>query len=120
MRTQTALPFPRVVPQPVEHAPVAGGPRFLKLRESLQATIGPQLSSGSQLIRALERKERALMPTMLAPLDRVLAGGLARGKLTELVGRRSSGRFGICLAALAAVTSCGEAAALVDTGDHLD
>ncbi|HKI85231.1 MAG TPA: hypothetical protein VKA53_00665, partial [Thermoanaerobaculia bacterium] len=42
------------------------------------------------------------------------------GDLVELVGRRSSGRFTIVLAALAAATQAGEIAALVDLGDHLD
>jgi hypothetical protein len=38
----------------------------------------------------------------------------------ELVGWRSSGRFSTVLGALAAATRIGEAAALVDLGDHLD
>ena len=43
-----------------------------------------------------------------------------RGKLIELVSRRATGRFSIVLSALAAATSIGEAAALVDLGDHFD
>ncbi|MEP6802260.1 MAG: hypothetical protein ABJC07_10005 [Acidobacteriota bacterium] len=54
-----------------------------------------------------------------APIERLL-GGLPKGKLVELVGRRSSGRHSLALAALASATSAGEAAALVDLGDHLD
>ncbi len=54
-----------------------------------------------------------------APIERLL-GGLPKGKLVELVGRRSSGRHSLGLAALASATSAGEAAALVDLGDHLD
>jgi hypothetical protein len=53
-------------------------------------------------------------------LDRLLEGGLARGRLVELVGERSSGRFSLALALLAAATQAGEAAALVDLGDGLD
>ena len=53
-------------------------------------------------------------------LDRLLDGGLPRGQLVELVGGRSSGRFSTLLAVLAAATSTGEAAALVDLGDGLD
>src|SRR5262249_54169160 len=56
----------------------------------------------------------------LPALDRLLAGGLPRGQLVELVGGRSSGRFSAVLAVLAAATSVGEAAGLVDLGDHLD
>ncbi len=71
---------------------------------------------------ALPRREtrEAPFPTGLAPIDGLLGGGLARGRLTELVGRRSSGRFSVLLSALASATSCGEAAALVDRGSHLD
>src|SRR5512143_1726070 len=47
-------------------------------------------------------------------------GGLPRGTLVEVVGRRSSGRFALALAALAAATQAGESAALVDLGDQLD
>jgi hypothetical protein len=117
MRSQAILPFRRpVLPalEPLVAAPA--NPLLRRLRESL----GLNVSSATELIHKLEKKQRPSVPTMLGPLDRVLGGGLERGKLTELVGRRSSGRFGGCLAALAAVTSCGEAAALVDLGDHLD
>ncbi len=34
----------------------------------------------------------ARLPTGIDPLDRLISGGLPRGRLTELVGRRSSGR----------------------------
>jgi hypothetical protein len=74
------------------------------------------------LASALPSRETraAPLPIGLAPFDRLLSGGLPRGRLTELVGRRSSGRFSIVLAALASMTSCGEAVALVDRGSHLD
>jgi hypothetical protein len=49
-----------------------------------------------------------------------LPGGLPRGTLVEIVGRRSSGRFALALSALASATQMGESAALVDLGDHLD
>lgn len=60
------------------------------------------------------------LPTRLDAVDRLLAGGLARGRLVELTGRRSSGRFSIVLATLAAATRADEAAVLVDLGDGLD
>jgi hypothetical protein len=47
-------------------------------------------------------------------------GGLKRGSLVEVSGPRSSGRFALALASLAAATAAGEPAALVDLGDHLD
>src|SRR6185295_11518525 len=80
--------------------------------------LGARLYRASDLA-ALGAQERA--PAVECEgLDALLEGGLARGKLTELVGRRSSGRFSIGVAALASVTSAGEAAALVDLGGHLD
>lgn len=117
MRSQAILPFRRPTLPLVE--PVVAAPANPLLRQ-LRESLGLNVSSATELIRKLEKKQRPSVPTMLGPLDRVLGGGLERGKLTELVGRRSSGRFGGCLAALATVTSCGEAAALVDLGDHLD
>jgi hypothetical protein len=56
----------------------------------------------------------------LDPLRRLLPQGLRRGELIELHGERSSGRFSVVLAVLAAATAAGETAALVDLGDHFD
>lgn len=60
------------------------------------------------------------LATAFPAIDGLLAGGLERGSTTELVGRRSSGRFALVLGALAAVTGAGEAAALIDLGDGFD
>jgi hypothetical protein len=62
----------------------------------------------------------AVRPTGFSQLDRLLAGGLPRGAVLELTGRRTSGRFSVAFAALAATTSAGEPAAFVDLGDHFD
>ena len=62
----------------------------------------------------------AYLPTGCEGLDRLLGGGLPRGALVEMSGHASSGRFSVALSALAAVTETGEAAALVDPGDHFD
>ncbi|HYM61894.1 MAG TPA: hypothetical protein VEZ11_13505 [Thermoanaerobaculia bacterium] len=92
-----------------------------RLRASLEAAVASRISSGSELIRSLARQRREeVIPTTLAPFDALLGGGLPRGKMIELAGRRSTGRFSIAMAALAAATSMGEAAALVDLGDHFD
>lgn len=89
------------------------------LLSSLDASIAAKLTSGTELIRSLARQRREeILPTGLAPFDGLLAGGLPRGKMTEIAGRGA--RFSIVLAALAAATSIGEAAALIDTGDGLD
>jgi hypothetical protein len=84
----------------------------------LLSGLGARLSRASELPSA--RVERAARPTAVPSLDRLLPGGFPKGDLVELSGRRSSGRFSLGLAALAAATSSGEPAALVDLGDHLD
>ena len=89
----------------------------LARKGSLLAGLGARLSVASALP---PRAARQPLTTSLESLDRLLAGGLPKGALVELSGRRSSGRFSIGLAALAAATSAGEGAALVDLGDHLD
>jgi hypothetical protein len=92
-----------------------------RLRASLEAAVASKVISATELIRAVARQRRdEVIPTTLAPFDELLGGGLARGRMIELAGRRSSGRFSIVMAALAAATSMGEAAVLVDLGDHFD
>jgi hypothetical protein len=84
----------------------------------LLSGLGARLHRASELPAPLETP--APLPTALAALDRLLPGGLPKGRLVELSGPRSCGRFSLGLAALAAATSSGQAAALVDLGDHLD
>ena len=77
--------------------------------------------SGGDLARQQREEERpTLLPTACPALDRLLEGGLARGRLVEMVGGRSSGRFALTLSLLAAATQAGEVAAFVDLGDGLD
>lgn len=79
------------------------------------------LSTGAELARRRKNAPTAsLLSTGVAPLDRLLGGGLPRGGMVEISGPRSSGRHSLGLSALAAVTSAGEPAALVDLGGHLD
>ncbi|MDQ2977988.1 MAG: DNA recombination/repair protein RecA [Acidobacteriota bacterium] len=88
-------------------------------------TPGSLLAGASaRLTRASELTLPARAATPLSgsaggPLDRLL-GPLPKGSLVELVGRRTSGRHSLALAALASVTSAGEPAGLVDLGDHFD
>ncbi|HUP59174.1 MAG TPA: hypothetical protein VNA69_02010 [Thermoanaerobaculia bacterium] len=94
---------------------------FARLRAALAGTAAAKITNGAELIRALEKARRdESIPTTLAPFDTLLGGGLPRGRMVELTGRRTVGRFSIVLSALAAATSMGEAAVLVDLGDHLD
>jgi hypothetical protein len=78
------------------------------------------VGSARELARTVAEEEREPLPTAFPALDRLLAGGLPRGQLVEMVGGRSSGRFSAVLTILAAATGVGEAAGLIDLGDHLD
>ena len=90
-----------------------------QLRASLDPSLGAKITNGAELVRAIARRRRdAVLPTTIEPLDALLGGGLARGKVTEIAGRGE--RFSIVIAALAAATSLGEAAALIDLGDGFD
>ena len=105
-------------PQPVESS-VRDDVKLLF--NSLQGTAAATLTNATELLRALEKARRdESIPTTLAPFDHLLGGGLPRGKMVELTGRRTAGRFSIVLSALAAATSMGEAAVLIDLGDNLD
>jgi hypothetical protein len=79
---------------------------------------------GAKLTRACDlaspASTRDPFATKVPALDRLLSGGIPRGALTEITGRRSCGRFSIGISTLAAATSAGESAALVDLGGHLD
>ncbi len=90
-----------------------------ELRRGLEARFSARLTSGTELIEALERRRRdQVVPTTLPAIDNLLDGGLPRGKMIEIAGRGS--RFSIVTATLASATSIGEAATLIDIGDGFD
>jgi hypothetical protein len=96
-------------------------PTVERVRRLLPQPLRAGVRSARELDREIRQAEReAPLATAVPALDRLLAGGLPRGHLVEIVGARSSGRFSMALAALAAATRVGEAAALVDLGDALD
>jgi hypothetical protein len=99
-----------------------GGSALHRLRASLPESFRSRIRSARELAREVREAEEEgeLLATAVPALDRLLAGGLPRGQLVELIGARSSGRFSALLAVLAATTGVGEAAALVDLGDGLD
>lgn len=104
----------------IREKPIAG-PALSRLRSVLPEAFRSQIRSARELDRDLrDAAGEGAFPTAVPALDRLLDGGLPRGQLVELVGSRTSGRFSTLLAALAAVTGVGEAAALVDLGDCLD
>src|SRR5688572_12764299 len=111
---------PTLVPPP---PPVEPGQSeaVRQLRATLDAAIAAKVTSATELIRALDKSRRDdSIPITLEALDTLLGGGLRRGKVIEIVARRASGRFSVVMSALASATSMGEAAALIDLGDHFD
>lgn len=90
------------------------------LRASISAVLARKIVTATELQRDLAREERPFIETFIPALDELLGGGLQKGKLTELISRRSSGRFSAVLGALASATQAGDVAALVDVGDALD
>ena len=90
-----------------------------QLRASLAQEVAGKITNGAELVRAIARRRReTILPTTIEPLDALLGGGLARGKMTEIAGRGE--RYSIVVATLAAATRLGEAAALIDLGDAFD
>jgi hypothetical protein len=115
---QLRIPTPPVVPDD-DQRDHGQREEVTRLRAQLAQSVAAKVSNGAELIRALAKQRRdEVIPTTLSPLDDLLGGGLARGKMIELAGRGA--RFSVVLAALAAATSMGEAAALIDAGDHFD
>ena len=64
--------------------------------------------------------ERERVPTGVAALDAMLAGGVPVGALTELVGPECSGRTSAALGVVAGLTQAGKVCAWVDVADALD
>ncbi len=93
----------------------------MTLRAALPASFARHIRTARELADERRRApEEVRIATASDGFDRLLEGGLERGAMVELIGRRSSGRFSLVLTALAAATGAGEAAALVDLGDALD
>jgi hypothetical protein len=90
---------------------------------ALELVRDPEIAAEiSAHLVSLERlsEERGRRATGLAALDGLLGGGWPRAALSEISGRRSSGRTAVVRAALAAAISAGESTALVDVGGTLD
>jgi hypothetical protein len=79
----------------------------------------PELATHLISAQRLEER-RGHRGSGVAALDGLLGGGWPRAALSELSGRRSSGRTSVGLATLARAAAAGEATALVDTGGALD
>ncbi|HXI59220.1 MAG TPA: hypothetical protein VNO55_24305 [Polyangia bacterium] len=82
---------------------------------NLDPALSAHLVSASRLA---EKRPRSA--TGLPALDALLGGGWPCGALSELCGRRSSGRTSIVQASLASAIAAGQTVALVDNGGALD
>ncbi len=93
----------------------------MTLHAAFPAPFARQIRTARELAEERRRApEEARIAGAAEGFDRLLEGGLERGAMVEVIGRRSSGRFSLVLTVLAAATGAGEAAALVDLGDALD
>ncbi|MFL6417590.1 MAG: hypothetical protein ACJ74Y_18195 [Bryobacteraceae bacterium] len=70
-----------------------------------------QSASALRLVKA----EPKFPPLPLPLLEGIFQNGLPRGAMTEIAGRRSSGKTSVCLHVLAQATRRGEVCAIVDT-----
>ncbi len=100
----------------VRPLPAPPGPSArLREIEALLRDLGPEIRRG------LPEPERVPpCPTGLPELDRLLGGGLPRGRMAEIAGPPGAGRTTLALSLLAQATRRGEAVALVDPGDAFD
>ena len=89
--------------------------RFMAV-DALLRDLGPQLQRGP----APPGEPAVRDATGLPAVDRLLAGGVPRGRLVEIAGPPSSGRTALALGWLARLTQAGEVAAVVDRADALD
>lgn len=84
------------------------------------AEVLASLRAASARLCTAAEVRRAHLPFGVPALDAQLAGGMPRGKLTELTGARSSGRMTLALSALASTQRAGELVAVVDAADAFD
>ena len=85
------------------------------------AEIGGLPALAPFLVRAhVTRASRPPVSTGLAAVDALLDGGFPRGRISEVVGPRTSGRTSLALRSMARATAEGGLVALVDTVDGLD
>ena len=69
--------------------------------------------------RELTRKARRLA-SGIAVLDALLDGGIARGRVSEIIGRAGTGRTSLAAAFAANATGCGEVIAWIDSAGAFD
>lgn len=88
-------------------------------REKLPPALQTVEFSGVFRGRELTRKDRRLGAT-LPLLNNLIAGGIARGRISEIVGRTGSGKTTLAASFAASATRCGETAAWIDLPSSFD
>jgi hypothetical protein len=73
------------------------------------------VSKGRELTRKLRR-----LPSNLVPFDRLIGGGLPRGRISEIVGGATSGKTSAAAAFAAAASRMGETVAWIDSTNTFD
>ncbi len=85
--------------------------------EALLCDLGPR----AQVVRGrAPQEDLRRWATGLAPLDHLLGGGFAEGRVGEIAGPASSGRTALALGLLATATAREQSVALVDATDSFD
>ncbi len=95
--------------------PAPGPSTRFRTLEALLRDLGPEVRRGIP-----EPEWAPPCPTGLPELDRLLGGGLPRGRLAEIAGPPGAGCTTVALSLLAEATRRGEPVALVDPGDAFD
>jgi hypothetical protein len=83
-------------------------------------SLQPLKTSNFNLQPSTFNVQRSTLSTGIDELDRLLKGGVPRGKILEITGPTSSGKTSLSLSILAQSTGRGEITAYVDTVDSLD
>ncbi len=89
------------------------GASVLQLREVLAARF--DVPAGLR-----QKPEQDVLRTGIAPVDKLLGGGVPKGSLTEICGAASSGRTSVAISLLANATQQGECCGWVDAGGVFD
>ena len=130
-----ALPFPKSDATLAEagwEAAVGGDPArqnktiISKVKVTLEVSAPPETKSkeiheisgvfrGRELTR-LERRVRC----GITPVDKLIGGGIVRGRISEIIGHPGAGRTSLAAAFAASITDRGEVAAWIDAAGSFD